>query len=77
MQAGEIAGESTFNGNQLHWRENLYFPVSDLNMAEHDWDIVKRMVQAAEAAGVIDIGGGHTLFSVLERKKEFKKGTCL
>lgn len=74
MQAGEIARESTFNSNQLHWWETLYFPVFDLTMGEHDW---KRMVKAAEVAGLIDIAGGRTLFWVLVLKKEFKKDTCM
>lgn len=63
-----ISGQCSFNRNESYWWETVYFHASTLVMGEHDWNIVKRLVQEMETAGVIGIGVG--------LKKEFRTYTC-
>lgn len=53
VRNGEIAGERNFEGRLFYWFLNLYTPSRYLALGIEDWEIVKRCVSEAQAAGVI------------------------
>lgn len=77
VRKGVIPAECSFNGNEGHWWEILYFQASSLEMDAQDWNVMKSFVKQAEIAGVVVPGSCQDLFSARELRKEFENDRCV
>jgi hypothetical protein len=53
IRGGEIEASQIFNGVRIYWFHTLYTPSRKLCPGTEDYEVFKRLLEEAKAAGVI------------------------
>jgi WD domain, G-beta repeat len=80
VRDGGIQGSRTFNDNRNYWFENLYVPSRKLCLGAEDYNLVKRQLEQAKVAGVIEtveatLAAIHAYLDLQDGVKEIR-GAC-